>query len=254
MQQQPLGGRPVGSGGWTVNSMSARLVCCFTIRRVLLVVAALALAGIVAHRQLLTAAAGLLVVDQTNGKASDVLVLGGDRCHAVAADVLKRNPTGHVLLIEAVPSRLVECGILPAQHLLDRQALKRQGVSESSIELIPGQAESPWDAARLLGQWLRAHPEATTAVLCYRFCSRQQRAILDQVLDPEEAGRVCVWPLADRRYDETNWWQERTTAREFVYAWIRLAAFWMYGEQQSHGRWDPDAYEQRLHHLAAVGQ
>ena len=220
-------------------------------RRTFLLIAVVCASGIlVVHRWLLTECASLLIVDQQNEVVTDVLILGGDQRFSVAGDFVHRDSTVQILLAEEMPSRLVKCEILPPQHSLDRRALERHGVPGSSIVLIRGRAETPWDTMRQLQGWLRANPEARVAVLSNRFRSRQQREILDGVLTRQEAARTFVWALRDRRYDESNWWYTRISARDFVYSWISLVALWVYGESEVQPRWNADAYEDQLWRIA----
>jgi hypothetical protein len=40
------------------------------------------------------------------------------------------------------------------------------------------------------------------------------------------AGRIDLWALPDRRYDEQNWWHSRTGIRQLVLRSIALAYTW----------------------------
>jgi hypothetical protein len=198
------------------------------------------------HSAILRGCARLLIVDQTGGPVSHLVLVDGDRRHDLAADFVRGNPAGRILLIEAGPNTLVECGILPADEVLDRLALVERGVPDSAIELISGSTADQWRAIHALQRWLGEHPDAHTAVLCNRFDSRLLRAVADAVLAPDQAQRVAIWALPNREFDERNWWYTRDSARSFVYAWLRLAFHAVQGESQGgERRWDPDEYEKQ---------
>jgi hypothetical protein len=208
-----------------------------------------ALAGLVAlHPLLLCGGARLLVVDQPRGAVSHLVLVArdsaADRRHAVAADFVRRNPAGRVLLIEAEPDTLVRCGIVPADEVLDRQALAERAVPAAAIELIRGAAADRWQAMHSLQRWLDAHPDARAAVLCDRFDSRLQRSVADAVLTPDAARRVTIWALPKREFDERNWWRTRRGARSLVYAWLSLTFHTLCGEpQEAERNWHPDGDE-----------
>ncbi len=209
--------------------------------------AAVLVLAAVFHARLLTAAARLLVVDQTGRPVTHLVLLGGDSRHDAAAAFLRQNPAGRILLIEAVPDTLVAHGIVPSAEVLDRRALAERGVPESAVETLGEPAENAWQAMRRLRGWLDAHPEAQVGVLCDRFAGRYHRTVVDAVLLPEAAGRVSLWALPHHEYDETNWWQRRTSARQFVYAWLHLAYQRLRGEPPPRPRrWNPDAYEAQI--------
>ena len=199
------------------------------------------------HAPLLTAAARVLVVDQSGTPATHLVLLGGDSRHDRAAAFLRENPAGRILLIEEVPDALVEHGVVPAAHVLDRRALAERGVPERAIEQLGSPAANDWQAMRRLGRWLADHPDARVAVLCDRFASRRLRIVVDAVLPPDAARRVSLRPLANHQYDETNWWRGRVGARQFVYAWLHLAYQRLRGEPPPRpATWDPDRYEAEI--------
>jgi len=229
----------VRRGGWRL------------IWRAALVAAVLATAWL-AYPHVLPLAGGLLVVDEPCSDFSHVLLGGGDHRFDIAAELYRKNPSRRLVLIEPCPSRLVRNGIIPSFENICRRELNARGVPNEAVELIPGEARNAWAAARLLRQWISDHPDARLLVLCNRFASRRQRSVLDAVLGPEDAARVFIRGLPDRRYHETNWWQSRCGAREFVFGSLALAYLWCRGEgREDPQQWNPDDYERMLCRTAA---
>jgi hypothetical protein len=84
-------------------------------------------------------------------------------------------------------------------------------------------------------------------VLCNRFNSRQRRVVLDQIVGPEPAGRIHLVALADRRYDENDWWTTRTGVKDFFSGWLGLVYARLVGEPPRRAEpWDPDRYQSEL--------
>ena len=112
-------------------------------------------------------------------------------------------------------------------------------------------SDSSQDQSRITGigltEWLDQHADSSILLLCDRFESRRVRSILDQVLPESQSERVRIVGLADRRFDETDWWQSRTGVKSFVDAMLALMHIYAVGlpPVESHS-WDPLEYERRL--------
>jgi len=205
--------------------------------------------------------AGLLVVDEQAGGAaylwlrpmSDEFREGetpGDR----AAAFVHEGNGRRILLVEPKPGRLVEAGILPPFEAQELAELAARRVPQGAVTVLGGKARDLWEEARLLDPWLRGNPDARVVLLASRFRSRCERYVLRAVLGPEEASRIAVAAVADRRYDESNWWKSRTGAKEFFAAWVAWAYAWgQGGEHPKPPLWDPDDYERQLRVAAHQG-
>ena len=208
------------------------------------------IATAVAHRSILVAVASGLVVDQRPTSAcTHIAVWGGDKRFDVAADLIREDPSRKILHLGSSYSRLEEHGVLPPVVERDRQQLQSRGVPEQAIELRGARVNNMWEMVAELDRWLGEHPEAAVVVLSDRFGSRRLRDQLDDVLSPEDADRVSLWALTDRRYNEGDWWHTRRGVKQFVNTSLDLVATWWYGPQhasQDLPRWDPDAYEKLL--------
>ena len=210
---------------------------------VLLLGAGLALGG----RQILRGLGAILVVDQRPARIDYVLVRGGDGCFDVAAAAYRQQPTRRILLVEPRPGRLVMLGVLPTAVQTARRALEARGVPPEAVDVIDWSPDVPRKGTDRLQAWMHDHSEASLLVLCDRFGSRRARHFLDAGLEPASAARVAVRGLADRRYDETNWWKSRRGAKALVLHGVALAYAWCRGEQDELPEtWDPDRYEREL--------
>jgi hypothetical protein len=107
--------------------------------------------------------------------------------------------------------------------------LEKRCVPQQAISVIPGGGFNDWDAARSLAAWLNDHPKDSVLLLCSRFRSALMRRVLDVVLDPNQAARVRVRALPDRRFDESNWWKYRTGFQAFGICWLMRIQTWCGG-------------------------
>lgn len=206
------------------------------------------------HASLLCGLASVLIVDdrpshvdQAARPAGYVLVLDGDRCYDRAAELYHQGAAEQLLLIDWHAGRLVRLGILPSRAAVGRRELLSRGVPNDKVTVVPGGAGQDWQAARRLESWLQGQPHARVTALCNRFDSRGKRRILAMVLGESLAGRLEVYALPDRRFDETNWWRSKTGVKGFFNSAFNLVYDGLRGESAVWGpEWDPDQYEKTL--------
>ena len=215
-------------------------------RRWLVVIAALGAVLVSAHRPLLTSVGRLLIVDQPRGPCAAVLIISGDGRYDAAAEVYRRTGSP-MLLLKSPTTRLVQYGILPPGHELARHELRERGVPDDAIVVLPEVAREEWKPYQSLDGWMTKQPEAHVLVLADRYGSRNLRYVLDRTLG-SQASRVSIRALADRRYDETNWWQSRKGIKSTCTAYLALLYAWINGPPTTfyEDTWDPDHYEKQL--------
>jgi hypothetical protein len=150
-----------------------------------------------------------LICEETWDAPTYVLLDGGDRVFDEAVAWYRRDPTVRFLFVSRHRERIARLGIVPSfDEQVDKQLRARQ-VPKDSVEIIPGDARTPWDGARLLRPWLERHPTAKVEVFTWRLASANERAILDHELPVELARQVRVYGLPDRQLDESGWWHHR---------------------------------------------
>ncbi len=205
---------------------------------------------VAAHRPILRALGGGLVVDQEPPPScTHIVVLGGDKRYDVAAKLIGETPKWKLLHLGGKYSRLVEYHVLPPWEDHFKQQMRERGAPEERIEFRGATLQNSWKTVTELNRWLQEQDDAGVVVLCERFNSRCLRYQLDTILSPEHAARVSLLALPDRRYNEQDWWRSRTGLKQFVYAGIDLAATWWFGpegEAEDVPRWTPDEYEKQL--------
>jgi hypothetical protein len=205
------------------------------------------LAGLYLFRApLLRSAASALIVDQPREATTALLLLDADRGPERAAESYREGRAGHILLIEEWPGRVEDMGVLPPHVDVLGRNLEAEGVPGEAVTVLKGRAKNDWDRARLLGGWLAGHPGATVTVLCDRFSSRRRSRVFGVTLGAG-ASRLRWWAQAERRFDETDWWQSKDGFLRVFTAATGLCYVWLAGEDREEWRpWDPDQYEKSL--------
>lgn len=195
---------------------------------------------------LLRGAASALIVDQPREATTALLLLDADRGTERAAESYREGRAGRVLLIESWPGRVEQMGVLPPYVDVLRRNLVAGGVPGESVAVLKGRAKNDWDRARMVGEWLAAHPGATVTVLCDRFGSRRLCRVFSATLGAE-AARLRWWAQAERRFDENDWWRHKEGFLRVYSAGVGLGYVWLVGEDREEWRpWDPDQYEKSL--------
>jgi hypothetical protein len=213
-----------------------------------LFVLALVAAALYAFRApVLRTAGSFLVVEEAVQPGDAVLLFGADRGHERAAQWYRDGSTSDILVLEGPPGRLQRLGILDTAGVQARKALRRKGVPEAALTVIACPGRGDWNCARGLREWLSERPDVRVAVLCDRLNGRRARLIFRSVLGDALADRLRWCALPDRRFDETNWWQNKPGVRACWDGYLGLAHAIVYGEDpRSAEEWDPDQYEQTL--------
>ena len=70
-------------------------------------------------------------------------------------------------------------------------------------------------------------------MLCDRFTSRTWKVALRRAVEPSLAGRISIVPLADRQFDETNWWHSKLGTVGFLDGYIRLGFHYWRAEKEA---------------------
>mgnify|MGYP000864395168 FL=1 len=197
------------------------------------------------RRPLLTLAARPLIADEPPADADCVCIFSGvDHRYEVAAGLYREKPMRRIVLLEPEASRLVRLGILPSGEAIARRELAARRVPQDPIVVIGRGSRGVWQGARQIAHWLQQQRTTCVAVLVDRFESARQRQIFEAVLGHEDAQRVRIVALPHRDYNETDWWQSRVGAREFMLAWLRRGyTAWMGESAEPPPSFEPDDYD-----------
>jgi|GEM_PF-2827153 len=188
----------------------------------------------------------ILVVKPVSSRSDAVFVSNPDcgQCYRTVVDRWKSHETNRVLLWMDEHRRLVLLGAVVPIEERARQKLERDGVAPDAIKLLPGESRCEWDTARILVAWLKENRDKRVRVFCNLLDSRRWTMIFDRVVDDSSRSRVTVEGVTDPRYDETNWWRDRTGIKTYFFSLFRLSyAYWRGEDQMPDVDWSPDAFE-----------
>ena len=203
---------------------------------------------LVSSGRILKFAAESLVCDEQIQPGDAIAMFSGDRSFDFAAQAVSDGRAQRILVFEGRFQWVVHVGALPSSHEIAQQQLVDRNLNTCQIELLAGPTMNAWDRAARVAAWLDQHPEGSVVLLCDRFESQKVRFVLDQVLPVSASERVRTVGLADRRFDETNWWKSRTGIKSFVGAMLGLVHTHLVGlpPPVKSGSWDPVEYERKL--------
>jgi uncharacterized SAM-binding protein YcdF (DUF218 family) len=148
-------------------------------------------------------------------RATDcVLVLNGDpntRPFAAAA-LVNAGLAREVLLTTqrlALESGAVRDGALPSELVLTKRILQVRGVPGEAVRVLQGgEIDNTYDEARVLNEFLDAHPDVRVAVVTNSFHTRRARWVFRRVLG-EKASRVYFVGVPRDRVAEQTWWRTK---------------------------------------------
>lgn len=174
----------------------------------------------------LPAAATWLDVGESPQKADAIMLLNGNenaRSFAAAA-LVKGKWASRVLVTKMKPRPPALEGIVPPEHEINRQVLLHCGVPDSSVVLLEGEAESTYDEAVALRNFLDADSGLRVLIVTDWPHTRRARWVFSRVLgDRVQSLSMVSVPMEDCQ--PTDWWQSDSAFLFIVAEYIKLALY-----------------------------
>jgi hypothetical protein len=187
--------------------------------------------------QILGALAAPLVFSDTNEFTGPAVLLHQSKpFYDEAVTLYLKALATQILVLQKPPTRVEQLGIAGSAEQASA-LLSARGIPERRQAVILCKDRRAWCFAEALLPWLKEHPESRLTLVCDRFESRRARLILDRVLAREDQDRVRVYPLADPRFDENNWWERKEGRVEFFKGYVELVYSYLNGNT---GQTEPD--------------
>jgi len=211
------------------NSRARRRFLIPRLRTVTAIGLAVALAlGYIAREPLLIRLARILTVDDAEGPADYLVVLGGgaETRPFAAAALYRAGVAPKVLVFEHEADRITGLGLAPTHDELYRKILQIEGVPARALDRAPGVVRNSWDEARALRRFLVARPVRRIVLVTSAEHTRRARWVFRKVLTglPVE---VRVAPARHWRFDETNWWKSDEGALVYLHEYLKLPSYWI---------------------------
>jgi uncharacterized SAM-binding protein YcdF (DUF218 family) len=198
-------------------------------RRLLLGLLLLAIALTVSwamRPHLLRAMARWLDVGQPPRQAECLMILGGDQNTRpfVAAALVKAGFARHVLVtppkIESWPNEMT----IPPTHEVNRRVLLKLGIPSRDITILPTTAETTYDEAQALADFLRDRPDVRVLVVTSDFHTRRSRWVFARALGGQSRQVSFVSaPSDDFRPD--CWWRDETGFVAITAEYLKLVFY-----------------------------
>ena len=205
---------------------------CRTILRVTVigaVIAAIAAVVTPVRHTLLRSAGRLLVVADSREPARPPTLIAMDvesrEAGAIElSDLYRAQPTAAVGLLvpraTTVDRELERRGVIVPDVLVEM--LTQLGVPRSAVVKIPAGDGGTTETVAALADWARTHPASRVLVVVGPSHGRRYRRALRRAWpDGQPAPTVMTTPYA--AFQPDDWWQSRTTLREGLMEWQKLA-------------------------------
>lgn len=140
---------------------------------------------------------------------SHLLLLDAAEVDLVAAEAWQKHPDQRILILQKLPGRPMELGVLPPFDVFIRARLEKRGIPRDSTEVIPGNALDQASHVKQLQGWLKAHPDAEVVGICDQLSGRTWRSLLDHILSTDEAKRVHLHAVVRPNVNASNWWKSK---------------------------------------------
>ncbi len=192
-----------------------------------LVALAVLVGGLYAARgQILPCAAHWLDVGQPPQAAEYVMVLGGEYNTRpfVGAALWKAGLARQVLMARVIEDPDIEDGIAPPHHEVECRVLRLRGVPDDCIVLLGERADSTFDEATLLSDFLASRPESRVTVVTSDYHTRRSHWIFTRVLG-DRAQQVAFVSAPTEDFYADTWWETDKGFRAVMGEYVKLVLY-----------------------------
>ena len=176
-----------------------------------------------ARDQWLPLAGRYLDIAEVPAKSDYVFVLGGgtDVRPFVGAALYKAGLTKQLLVPTIALSTEAEDGLVPPEHEIIAEILRRRGVPSQAIIQLPGECRTTFDEARALAKFLDNDVQSSISIVTTTYHTRRVRFIFRQVLG-DQVRRIRFVAAPTDGFDETNWWHFESGFMTYTNEYLKL--------------------------------
>ncbi len=115
---------------------------------------------------------------------------------------------------------------IPSDPDLNKSVGVQLGVPSAAFVILPCGADSTWDEARRIEQYLQTNPGSESMILVSsRYHTTRAGIIFERTLKTDEQQyRVTVCPSRYDTFNEKAWWRSREDIERVIAEYIKLAA------------------------------
>jgi uncharacterized SAM-binding protein YcdF (DUF218 family) len=178
------------------------------------------------HELILVAMAKWLDVGERPRPVDFVMVLPGgpEQRPFVAVSLVRAGLAKGILTAktEIIP----ESGesLVPTADDLMKRVLKRRGIQEDQIHILPGQSKSTWTDALALSHFMHDHPTTTVAIVTDCYHTRRSRWVFRRVLG-SQSGRLHFISAPLDRVSPESWWTTEEGLTTYLAEYSKLMVY-----------------------------
>ena len=161
-----------------------------------------------------------------------VMVLGGGETTRpfVAAALVRAGLAQRALVGNITPDTDARDGITLSASERNCRILRRRGVADEDVVLLPGNCGNTFDEATALADFLRDDPQAEVIVVTHNFHTRRARWVFRRVLG-DRADRVTFVSAPVYELSPKNWWRSDRGVQLVVGEYFKLLFYYLrYGQ------------------------
>lgn len=115
---------------------------------------------------------------------------------------------------------------LPGHVDLNYQVAIEQGVAPDDIIILPGQADSTFDEALIIRDYLARERKASLLLITSKYHATRSLKIFNHVVGDDIV--IISSPSPYDPFDSALWWQERRMARSLLLEYLKLMNFYLF--------------------------
>lgn len=190
----------------------------------------LTILSIIGFRHLLLVRfAELFVLHQKLEKADVIYLLNGEHETRpfLAADLYRKGFAPRIWVAQTESDPAEKLGLVPNDTAINVGVLKKLGVPEDRIVIIPfpNGVSSTWEEALALRRFVKHHPVESILVLTSSLHTRRAYWAFHKVFADSDT-RIRMAEAPHWGFDQTNWWRTEQGVLTIVNETVKLLYYW----------------------------
>ena len=184
------------------------------------------------HQTILSAIGHLVVYERSNFEMVGVVVVPSamtpERALGAADLMLESRAERAILFREDLPPAfdvLEKLGVdFTESHEINRAVLKRKGIDEGRVEVLPEEVDSTWEEAQAFRRYVDQHPVTSIVITTSWYHSYRTYLNFERALEGTGVEIYSV-PTQYGDFDPNGWWKDRDGVKTLYVELANLAAF-----------------------------
>lgn len=186
------------------------------------------------HQLILSAIGNLVVYERSNFEMVGVVVVPSamtpERALGAADLMLESRAERAILFREDLPPAfdvLEKLGVdFTESHEINRAVLKRKGIDEGRVEVLPEEVDSTWEEAQAFRHYVDQHPVTSIVITTSWYHSYRTYLNFERALEGTGVEIYSV-PTQYGDFDPNGWWKDRDGVKTLYVELANLVAFFL---------------------------